>query len=41
MIVNESENIFATFVDTYSRQFMDNIYLLQDGVYKDGPLMEK
>ena len=41
MAVNESENTFATFVDIHSRQFMDNIRLLQDGVYKEGPLMEK
>ena len=41
MAVNESENIFATFVDVRSRQFTDNLCLMQDGVYKEGPLMEK
>ena len=41
MVVNDSENIFVTFVDTHLRHFMDNICLLQDGVYKEGPLMEK
>ena len=41
MAVNESENIFSIFVDTHSRQFMDNIYLLQNVVYKEGTLIEK
>ena len=30
MVVNESEKTFDTFVDTHSRQFMDNLCLLQD-----------
>ena len=41
MLVNKSESIFVTFVDTHSRQFMNNICLLQDEVYEEGPLMEK
>ena len=41
MAVNEIERIFTIFVDTHSRQFIDNLFLLQDGVYSEGPLMEK
>ena len=41
MVVNESENVFATFMDKHSRKLMDNICLLQDGVYNEGMLMEK
>ena len=29
MVIDESENVFATFLDTYLRQFMDNLYLLK------------
>ena len=41
MAVNESEEKFATFVDRHSKQFSDEIFRLQNEVYKEGPLMEK
>ena len=41
MTVNESEEVFATFVDRYPMQFSDKIFRVQNRFYAKGPLVEK
>ena len=41
MVINESKEMFAAFIDTHSKQLVDEMCLIQRGVYIEGPIMEK